>query len=52
MVKWIQKLNLLDIVLMCLEIFLNFIWLLFEGLNIEKPQFLVILNTNVKYYTI
>ena len=30
----------------------NFIWLLFEGINIVKPQFLVIPNINIKYQPI
>ena len=42
----------LDIVLVWLEIFFNFVWLLFEGLNEVNPQLLAIPNIHVKYFPI
>ena len=41
---------LLDIVLVCEEILFNFICLLFQWLNMVKPQLLAIPNIHVKYY--
>ena len=47
--KNVVKINFTRCYLSMLKNVFNFIWLLFEGFNMVKPQYLAITNMHVKY---